>query len=717
MNAPLKTSSNSGVADFSGKAIRQHAAYLTASVDALRRHGGGRVYFEDDEFDVYAHACLEAYRATVGMPTISRRVRILELFAEQALVRLSPDERIVGSQRFCRLGFPPEIGQELGALGYGQSSGHIVHDYAALMEQGIGRLMRNVVERPSAGLPADGRAVLDAYRRALVAFGRFILRHAEAAACLAGSLPPAEAQEWRTWAAALRRLADGGRPSSFREALQMAWFAQIFLHAENPSAAISFGRLDQGLWPFLKHDLSAGVIDRTGARNLVASFCIQCCAGDESQNLTVGGVDADGRDAGNPLSILFLDVVRELRLIQPSLCVRLHPAAAHDLIDAACALASSGTGQPGFINDDAAIPGLMELGIPVGRARDYGIVGCYEATTQGDCYPNTVGGGSITLSKLLIEHLASDASRVHNSFRDFFESYLARVASAYAAALSSHFQPTWNYWRDVAPSPFGSVLMGGCVAAAQPLEAGGATYSLFGVNILGLGTTVDSLHAIEALVFGSQEISLPEIAAAVTADFPDEALRRRLLAVPSRYGTDAEPTNRLAAELSARVARMVLDSRMEHGVRPYPGFFRWSADIEDHPYATPDGRRAADNLSYGCGPSSACGGTTTAILASASHVAHTLCANGNPLALSLPEKDIRGPDGVKLIKALLLVYFNRGGFHIHFNSVDAGQLREAKAAPEQHGNLSIRMSGLSAKFVALSGNVQDALIERSERGV
>jgi hypothetical protein len=105
--------------------IRQHAAYLTGSADALRRHGGGRVYFEDDEFGVYAHACLAAYRTTVGMPAISRRVRILELFAAQAIVRLSPDERIVGSQRFCRLGFPPEIGQELGALGYGQSSGHI----------------------------------------------------------------------------------------------------------------------------------------------------------------------------------------------------------------------------------------------------------------------------------------------------------------------------------------------------------------------------------------------------------------------------------------------------------------------------------------------------------------------------------------------------------------------------------------------------------------
>ncbi len=49
--------------------------------------------------------------------------------------------------------------------------------------------------------------------------------------------------------------------------------------------------------------------------------------------------------------------------------------------------------------------------------------------------------------------------------------------------------------------------------------------------------------------------------------------------------------------------------------------------------------------------------------------------------------------------------------------MDAEQLRAAKAAPEQHGNLSIRMSGLSAKFVALSGNVQDALIERSEKGV
>ena len=163
MNAQLTKFSNGCVDGFSQKVVRQHAAYLAGSTDASRRHGGGRVYFEDDESDVYAKLCLGAYRSTVGLPAIARRVRKLELFADKVIVRVSPDELIVGSQRFSRLGFPQEIGQELGTLGYGQNSGHIVHDYAALIENGIAGLMSKIRGRQSSGLSEDGRTTLDAF--------------------------------------------------------------------------------------------------------------------------------------------------------------------------------------------------------------------------------------------------------------------------------------------------------------------------------------------------------------------------------------------------------------------------------------------------------------------------------------------------------------------------------------------------------------------------
>ena len=201
------------------------------------------------------------------------------------------------------------------------------------------------------------------------------------------------------------------------------------------------------------------------------------------------------------------------------------------------------------------------------------------------------------------------------------------------------------------------------------------------------------------------------------ADFPDEALRRRLLKLPGRYGTDSEETNLLAAQVSERIATMVLESRMDHGVRPYPAFFRFTADVWDHPYATPDGRRIADPLSYGCGPSSTCGGAPTAILASTSAVAHQLSPCGAPLALSLAAHDFTGPEGVTRLGALVRGYFACGGFHIHFNLLSANELRAAQADPATYGELMIRISGLSTRFVTLQEPLQNALIQRAEHGV
>ncbi len=699
----------------SPRIARLRARLERRHADAIKRLGA-RLCFDVEERTDYSHAVLRAYRETAGQPAILRRVRALECFAEDAHIALEPDDLLAGSQMFCSFDFAPEVRAEILALGYAKNPGHIVHDYAALLDAGVDGLIGRIRARRETARDAAAQTTLDAFERAMKALARYIERHAENAAALAASLDGDAAREWASRAADLQLIARGA-PATFAQALQLVWFTQIFLHAENPSSAISFGRADQYLWAFLQRDLEQGRMTWNAAAEWVAAFYLRCCEGGESQNLAVGGVDAEGRDATNALSILMLSVMKDLRAFQPSLSVRLHPAAPPALIEAACELAATGTGQPGFINDEAAIPGLMELGIPLDRARDYAIVGCYEATTQGDCYPNTVAGGVPALARLLVEYMQTAEAERATDFQQFLMGYVGHVKAAYGSAVADGYQKTWNWWRDQSPSPFGSVLMKGCIDHALPLESGGARFNLFGINILGLGTTVDSLHAIRQVVFERRDLTLAQLTAALNDDFADDALRRRLLAVPERYGTDSPATNALVAELSERFARMVLDSRMENGVRPYPAFFRFTADVWDHAFASPDGRRKADNLSYGCGPASACGGSPTSILASARHVAHRLCACGNPLAIALQARDVGGAKGRARLKSLVTGYFAGGGFHLHFNLLSSGKLRKAQAEPDQHNDLMIRISGLSAKFVTLPAPLQDALIERAQAGV
>ncbi len=674
---------------------------LQARFEARYRELGRRLYAEDDDCRAYGQSLLRAYRATVGQPALARRARALTEFAATFPLRFDPDDLLAGQQTFC----PPEVCadfslQELRALGWADNGGHVVHDYEVLLRRGISGLAADLACvracLPSVTSPMEG----DAWGEALSAFRLFIQRHAQA--CPDPLL-----------AVDLRRLANSP-PQTFRQALQLVWLAQVFVHAENPSAALSFGRLDQYLWPFLREDLAAGRTTWPQAQDLVGAFYLQCCAGDESQNLVVGGVDRTGRDATNPLSILLLRVMRELRSFQPSLCVRVHDATPAQLWEEAGELAAVGDGQPGFLNDRVVIPALESVGIAPADAADYAIVGCYETVPQGAAWANTVAG-CLHLPDLLSDSLATPAARQATDFSAFLAGWRERMRTAWEQERR-RLQEQWNRKRDLAPSPFGSLLMRGCVEHLTPMEAGGAQYSLMGVNLLGLGTLVDGLHAVRALVYDEPSLTVAELAAAIAEDFPNETLRRRLLHLPGRYGTDTRATNALAAEVSEFLARMILDSRLDNGVRLYPGFFRFSGDIYGGKRASADGRRAGDLLSYGVAPSGAVEASLTSALRSAAHVRHKLCACGNPFSVSLASADLRRAGGGRLIRDLVEGYFALGGFHLHFNTLSPEELRRAQAHPEQFAHLTVRVSGYSARFVKVDPRWQEAIIERAEKG-
>lgn len=114
-------------------------------------------------------------------------------------------------------------------------------------------------------------------------------------------------------------------PVSFWQALQLVWFVQIFLHAESKASAVSFGRLDQYIWPFYSRDVMNGTLTPEFALELIECFYIKASEGDESQNLIVGGMDACGNNVENELSLLYLRAAREVQLRQPSLSVRIAP--------------------------------------------------------------------------------------------------------------------------------------------------------------------------------------------------------------------------------------------------------------------------------------------------------------------------------------------------------------------------------------------------------
>ena len=675
---------------------------------------GRRIFWEEEETAARNTALLAAYRETVGFTPIRRRAHALASCAARLPVRMTTEDLLVGSQASNGpLREQSDIQAELTALGYATTTGHIVHDYRGLLMHGVAGYRHALFQ----ACPTDDgeRDTLVAFGEALEAFAHFIARHAETAAALAETLAGNTALEWRQRTADLRHISSAP-PRTFAQALQLLWLAHIFLHLENPAVAISFGRFDQYLWPFLQADLAEDRQNTASAFELICAFLLKCCEGEESQNMVLGGLDRQGRDASNPLALLVLASMRRMATFQPSLIVRLHPDTPPDFLRAACDAVGAGNGNPGFLNDPVVISGLEATGIPTEAARDYGVVGCYEATVPGACYPNTVLC-SVHLVRDLTDYLHMPHTANSSTFADLLAGWYAHVETTYLHEALPRAAEAWRQFRDNAPSPFGSLLMQGCLARALPLEAGGTLYNLLGVNLLGLGTVVDSLHAIHELVFNQRVLTLAELIAALAADFSDDTLRHRLLGLADRYGTDAPATNTLAHEVSAYLSAMVLASKVEEIVQPYPGFFLFAADIYQRGMASPDGRHADDPISYGIAPSTTVPTSATSVLQAAAHVAQRHAACGCPLSLTLSPHDLDGMEGAHLIADLVTTYFSLDGFHLHVNVVTADDLRAAQRVPAQYAQLTVRVSGYSARFVQVEPRWQEVLIERAEQGL
>lgn len=458
-----------------------------------------------DEADArsYREIAERAYGWSMGRPEVLRKAGFLAEFAEEFSCVIREGELIVGSQRFgpCWKAFGDDAGAFMEAVGYHPNNGHIIVDY--------GRFVRDGIEgvRARLGEPGAGHNV-EAFGTVLDAFSRMIRRYAEAAAESAhnSGIDPVRREELEAIARNCMHIS-GKAPADFHQALQMVWFVQMFLHAESATAAFSFGRFDQYMWPFLEKDLREGRITIEWAKELLACFWLKCCEGDESQNIVFGGVDDDGEPAENPLSLMCLEVAAELRIPQPSVSVRIGAHTSDEFWSAAIRLCQTGGGMPSFFNDDAIIPALTAAGIPIERARDYGIVGCYEATPHGDTYGMTVNYWWV-LPNVLIE--AMDRMGEPADFEAFVERAKACYQKAYAEAIKA-MQETWDRAARVSVSPFESVCQVGCIESGLTVEEGGSRFNLFGVNMLGLGTVVDSLYVIKTLVYDEQAITLSDL--------------------------------------------------------------------------------------------------------------------------------------------------------------------------------------------------------------
>ncbi|MBQ3075913.1 MAG: formate C-acetyltransferase/glycerol dehydratase family glycyl radical enzyme, partial [Clostridia bacterium] len=131
--------------------------------------------------------------------------------------------------------------------------------------------------------------------------------------------------------------------------------------------------------------------------------------------------------------------------------------------------------------------------------------------------------------------------------------------------------------------------------------------------------------------------------------------------------------------------------------------------------ATPDGRRAGEELSKNASPVVGMDKKgVTALIASALKLRPEAFHESFCLDVMLHPSTVSGEEGFDVFRSLLTTYLKGDGQSIQFNIFNAETLRDAQQNPEKYRNLQVRVCGWNTLWNNMSKAEQDAYILRAE---
>lgn len=683
----------------------------------LTREGHFRQFRQESVPDIVTEGDRE------GLSWPARMARLTRRMCEAEQVVIEPDERIVFTRTLTSV--PPVYAPaDLAALTTGRTlhEGGLVNnvcaDWGMSLRRGLeGR--REVALETRARLEASGDKVG-------VEFIEAAIETIDAVVDLAARYATEARRLGMTDVAERLERVPAGAPTTFHDALQSMrlMHAVVWLSGHHH---VGLGRLDQYLWPYLAADLDAGRLDQTAAEELLAEFFIALNRdsdlypgiqqGDNGQSLTLGGMTPAGGAALNPLTWMTLRVARDVGLIDPKINLRITGESEPELLELATELTRKGLGFPQYANDDVVIPALAANGYDLVDARDYTVAACWEFIIPGRGMDvGNIGAVSFPAAAdaAIREGLAADTP---------YQGILNETAAQIRKQVHERIRPYEHLlW---APAPYYSVLM------SDALENGvdhgqGAKYRNLGIHGAAAASAADALIAVERHVFDLGDVEADDLLAALDADYAGyEGLRRRLAAASPRVGLNESGPDGLLRRLYDWLADACTAEAERIGlvVRPGTGtamYYLWLArGRTDGPLAEPvvgataDGRHRGDPFGANLAPTP---GTALrgpiSVLQSYSKIDYSRVCNGGPMTLELSDSVFRGEGSIEKVAGLVRAFAQLGGQQLQLNALNAERLLDAKAHPDDHRDLIVRVWGWSGYFCELSADYQDHVIAR-----
>ncbi|CEQ13029.1 pyruvate formate-lyase [[Clostridium] sordellii] len=536
------------------------------------------------------------------------------------------------------------------------------------------------------------------------------------------------------------------KPQTFHQAVQMYWFVHVGVTTElNIWDAFSPGRFDQHLNPFYENDINENRIDRDNAKEILECLWVkfnnqpappkvgvtlkESGTYTDFANINTGGITEDGKDGVNDVSYIILDVMDEMKLLQPSSNVQISKKTPSKFLKRACEISRKGWGQPAFYNTEAIIQELLEAGKTIEDARCGGTSGCVETGCYGKeayiltGYLNlpkileiTLNNGLDPVSKKQLGIKTGDA-REFKTYDELFNAFKSQLNHFVDIKVKGNNVIERIYSKHM-PAPLMSVIVDDCIKNAKDYNAGGARYNTKYIQGVGIGTITDSLTSIKYNVFDKKKFNMEELLNALSDNFEGhEAIYNMVVNKTPKYGNDDDYADELMQdvfnsfynEVTGRISPMGAQYRINMLPTTCHVYF---GEVMG---ASANGRLSQKPLSEGISPEK--GGDTngpTAVIKSCSKMDH-LKTGGTLLNQRFAPAVVQGEDGLDNMANLVRAYFNMDGHHIQFNVFDKNVLLAAQKNPEEYKDLIVRVAGYSDHFNNLSRALQDEIIGRTEQ--
>jgi len=627
-----------------------------------------------------------------------------------------------------------------------------IPDYERLFETGLkGRIQeaRDRLAELDESIPTDYMEQKE-FLEAVIISLEGVIQFARRYATLAGEMALKEKNEARK--AELEEIArvcawvPENPPRTFLEAVQFFFFIHLVRYLEYSTLGIGI-RIDQLFGPFYEKDLQEGRLTREEGLDilqllwikfnelgLVYSPLVSSVYGGVAslQAVTIGGTDTNGKDVTNDLTYLVLEAAKNLRLIEPSVVLRLHEGTPDELYSKAVDVIRTGIGYPSLFNDESLIPLFEKWGVPPEDATNYAVTGCVYIEIPGkNVMRRSVG--YFVLPKCLWwalhrginpatgeQHGARTPDpATFTSWEDLLEAYAQQVAF-FTNKIEQLERINLELYEKYCPRPFYSGVVEGCIESGK--EARKWVYPSMihhFAQVIGGTNVADAITAVKKVVFEDRLVTLPELIEIMDRNWEGrEDVRQACLNAP-KYGNDDD-----YADFIARIAQRRGEEAMETIKDRYGLSHRGDGSAVSATYglaidtpATPEGRLDGDFFSDSTlapSPGNDRKGPT-AVLNSCAKIKTIETYNHLLNQKFLPKflEDDMKPAFIGYLKTWKELNIP----HVQFNVVDKQALVDAQEYPEKFADLIVRVAGFSAYFVDLSRGLQDHIIARTEQSL